>query len=285
MKPKTIYTKMDIIVTAGCVVFLLVSIGAVGPGGQRHAKEMLCLSQLQKWGAFSQDYLNDNGGYFPKGWWEHDTALCEDYWMEAFRQYYGGSDKLRCCPEATVPGSEIGGSQWGGNGVFTAWGVFESDSAECGEPYPLWPFVSTCDYGSYGMNGFLCNPPSDVSFIQGRPTEYNWRTGNVVGADNIPLFTDSQWIDQWPHHMDEPPEYDGQPWGDDHLSHMLRVCINRHRGYVGSGFLDGSARKVGLKELWTLKWHRQYDTCGPWTVCGGIQPSDWPEWMQEFEDY
>ena len=49
--------------------------------------------------------------------------------------------------------------------------------------------------------------------------------------------------------------------------------------------MDFSARKVGLKELWTLKGNRNFDTCGPWTTCGGVQPSDWPEWMQDFKDY
>jgi prepilin-type processing-associated H-X9-DG protein len=66
---------------------------------------------------------------------------------------------------------------------------------------------------------------------------------------------------------------------------MGRFCISRHDGYINALFLDFSVRKVGLKELWTLKWHRQYDTCGTWTVCGGISPTDWPIWMQDFEDY
>lgn len=50
-------------------------------------------------------------------------------------------------------------------------------------------------------------------------------------------------------------------------------------------FLDWSVRKVALKEPWTLKWYPQYDTAGPWTKAGGVQPSDWPEWMRKFKDY
>ena len=38
-------------------------------------------------------------------------------------------------------------------------------------------------------------------------------------------------------------------------------------------------------ELWTLKWHRNFDTTGPWTKAGGVQPADWPEWMRRFKDY
>jgi prepilin-type processing-associated H-X9-DG protein len=66
---------------------------------------------------------------------------------------------------------------------------------------------------------------------------------------------------------------------------MRRVCFNRHDGFVNALFLDFSARKVGLKELWTLKWHRSYDTAGPWTLAGGVLPSDWPAWMRSFKDY
>jgi prepilin-type processing-associated H-X9-DG protein len=135
------------------------------------------------------------------------------------------------------------------------------------------------DYGSYGMNGWIFNPPGGGWVPDGN----FWRTPNVTGGDNIPLFMDCQWLDGWPYHTDSPPEFDGQRWST--TRQMNRFCINRHSGYVNSAFLDFSARRVGLKELWTLKWHRQYDTDGPWTICGGVQPEDWPDWMRDFEDY
>ena len=49
--------------------------------------------------------------------------------------------------------------------------------------------------------------------------------------------------------------------------------------------MDWSAREVGVKELWTLKWHRQFETEGAWTRAGGVQPADWPPWMRNFRDY
>jgi hypothetical protein len=50
-------------------------------------------------------------------------------------------------------------------------------------------------------------------------------------------------------------------------------------------FMDWGVRKVCLKELWTLKWNRVFDTAGPWTKTGGVQPNDWPEWMRKVRDY
>jgi hypothetical protein len=49
--------------------------------------------------------------------------------------------------------------------------------------------------------------------------------------------------------------------------------------------MDWSVRKVELKELWTLKGHRKFDTVGPWTKAGGAQPGDRPQWMRKFKDY
>ena len=49
-------------------------------------------------------------------------------------------------------------------------------------------------------------------------------------------------------------------------------------------FADWSARKVALKQLWTLRWSRSFNTRGPWTKVGGVQPTDWPKWMVGLKD-
>ena len=55
--------------------------------------------------------------------------------------------------------------------------------------------------------------------------------------------------------------------------------------YTNGLFLDWSVRKIGLKELWTLKWEPWFDTAGEWTRADGVQPDDWPKWMRNFKDY
>lgn len=85
--------------------------------------------------------------------------------------------------------------------------------------------------------------------------------------------------------MDLPPATGGGPSGAASTNEMQRVCIDRHDGAVNSLFMDWSTRKVGLKELWMLKWHRQYNTAGPWTKAGGVMPTDWPQWMSQFKDF
>jgi prepilin-type processing-associated H-X9-DG protein len=63
------------------------------------------------------------------------------------------------------------------------------------------------------------------------------------------------------------------------------MCIDRHSGGVNVLLMDWSVRKAGIKELWTFKWSRKFDTAGKWTRAGGVRPEDWPKWMRGFKDY
>jgi len=66
---------------------------------------------------------------------------------------------------------------------------------------------------------------------------------------------------------------------------MNHFCIDRHKGFVNFLFMDWSVRRVGLKELWTLKWHRAFNTAGIYTRAGGIHPDEWPPWLRSYKDY
>ncbi|MHC4800396.1 MAG: hypothetical protein ACYTF1_27465 [Planctomycetota bacterium] len=61
---------------------------------------------------------------------------------------------------------------------------------------------------------------------------------------------------------------------------MQFFCIDRHEGGINGVFIDWSARKIGLKELWRLKWHNRFETDYP--------APDWESeasWMTKFKDY
>ena len=144
---------------------------------------------------------------------------------------------------------------------------------------------------SYGANCWIYAARSGQTEIQSRPVEWNWKTADVKGTNSIPVFADTMWRGGGPFYEGGsaqsnrivPPQYDGQ-WVNA-SGEMMHFCIDRHNGSTNHLFMDWSIRKVGLKELWTLKWHREFDTHGPWTRAGGAQPSDWPEWMRPFKDY
>jgi len=122
-----------------------------------------------------------------------------------------------------------------------------------------WGGAGADDYGSYGLNEFLYNPPSDVEFLWDSPTQYNWRHINVKGAGNIPMFLDCWWLGGGPIHKDAPPRFEGELVDEGNSNDMKRFCLNRHNKTVNGCFVDFSVRKIPLKCLWKFKWHREYD--------------------------
>ncbi len=83
-----------------------------------------------------------------------------------------------------------------------------------------------------------------------------------------------------------PPEFHGQWEPSRAAGEMRHFMIDRHKnGRVNHMFLDWSVREVDLKELYTLKWHREFNQAGFWTRAGGVQPSDWPEWLRQYKDF
>ena len=163
-------------------------------------------------------------------------------------------------------------------GTFRAWGRFwpEGQVAEQWDDYAA--------YGSYGYNGAV----GYYWYRENDPhmKERAWRTVDVQGRDRIPVYFDGAWPwnGDWSQGHMAPPEYDAVPTAAG-LGAWNSPCINRHNGGINAVFLDWSVRKVGLKELWTLKWHRKYETAGPWTKAGGVMTGDWPQWMRKFKEY
>jgi hypothetical protein len=264
MKPGNTFTKKDIIVVLVCIIFLLANIAAIGQGGRMRAKEAVCLSNLYKWGQIFQAYTADNDGYF------HSREIGTSYgysrlWPYVYKPYYQ-DPMMRFCPTAVNPNVQTG--------TFGTWNL----NIGSWNPayYPI-PGEGPTFTGSYGMNRYIENIKGGT---MGTDPAY-WRRTDVKYGAQVPVLMDCMFIYYWASATADPPEYEGD-WT---TPEMHWICINRHMGYINAVFLDFSARKVGLKELWTLKHSRTFDTCGPWTTCGGVQPSDWPEWMQDFKDY
>ncbi|MBN2129775.1 MAG: hypothetical protein JW741_09775 [Sedimentisphaerales bacterium] len=260
-------TRWDHMVVFVWTVLACLTLGAVGQGGRRRAREFVCEANLRRWGAMFDKYTAEHDGRFNRGWGGLGTT---ELWMNALRPYYDDQWHLLKCPMATQIVQHIGDS-----GTFRAWYRFVS-LPEGGEYF----YVS-----SYGINSWT----NDTAHDRGTRLERDfWRTTeNVENPATVPVFADSTWHDAWPRHTDQPPPAArGSGWGNTGLiNEMDLFCIDRHGGGVNVLFMDWSVRKVGLKELWTLKWHRNYNTDGPWTKAGGVVASDWPQWMRLFKDY
>lgn len=273
----------EIAITLTCMMLVLMTLGAVGQTGRRRAKEAVCQANLHQWGGVFADIIEENDGKFLAGVTDYGY-----YWpiqLPTERQSWR-KNRTWFCPTATVPFYDEPESSPGQQSIFRAWGIYHYDSAT----YEGKTYFMTSDgiAGSYGLNGYVMPIPEKSGsqpnwYPSGVRATRGWRNLlTVEDVSTVPMFLDALRFDLWPLHTDEPVATPAQAWYGDHLAHS---CIDRHEGAVNCLFLDGSLRKVGLKELWTLKWHQAFDTTGPWTKAGGVRPDDWPEWMRRFKDY
>lgn len=263
------FTLIELLVVIAIIALLMSILMPALARVKQQAKTMACRANLKQWNLYFAMYTEDYEGKFQAGVGGGHT----NHWTNALRKYYKNDHKIRLCPTATKPIIDENGNQSPQFNVFSAWGRF------WGEGY-----APEGDWGSYGINGWVENPPPSYTTVyENFETVNNWRTPNVNGAGYVPLFMDALRFNIFPRDTDNPPETEDMAWQG--MQHMRRICINRHDGFINMSFLDWSVRKVGLKEMWTLRWHRAYNQAGPWTMSGGVQPSDWPTWMRSFKDH
>ena len=267
------FTLIELLVVIAIIALLMAILMPALSRVKQQARTVACLANLNQWGLMFAMYTGDNDGYFFSGQWGGAWTGSGRFWRLAMRPY-SKDERTWLCPQAT---KHRGYGNTGGGGRLPqesneAWVVNDSDG--------------TSDVGSYGLNGWILNPPPGTSAVFSRsPVSDHWRTANVQGANNIPVFTGSWWVDSWPREHDAPPPFGHRPSDTVNTNEMNRVCVDRHSGFVNCLFADWTVRKIGLKELWTLKWSRGYKVNGPWTKAGGADPSNWPVWMRHYKDY
>lgn len=267
------FTLIELLVVIAIIALLMSILMPALSRVKEQARTVGCLGNLKQWGLVAAMFTQENDGKFwagedGSGWWWIDE-------LEPRYQSYRKND-LWFCPTAKKPIRDESGTTVPTLNIFNAWGIYtRQDHSGFGRDG-----VS----GSYGINGHvLATENPRPRGTRDSSTVDNWRTANVSGAASVPLFLDSLRFDLWPWEDDQPAIDEFAGWTSDNS--MARCCLNRHDGFVGCVFLDFSVRKVGLKELWTLKWHRTFDTAGIWTKAGGVQPNEWPDWLRAYKDY
>jgi len=264
------FTLIELLVVISIIALLLALLMPAMQRIRKQARAVACQSHLKQWCMVWAMYLDDHGGSFHPGWPPASAGFQPSHTWPNLLAPYMKNEKIRFCPSAKKLRSE------GALDPYAAWG-------------PRSAFKMTT--GSYGVNGWVCNPlmaTGDLYPTRGEPVSWLWRTIHVGKglAARIPLFSGCSTIDGKPLEADAPPNdlVDIADWGSGG-SEIKRFCLARHEGAVNVTFFDYSLRKIGVKELWTLKWHREFDTAGPWTKARGIRPEAWPQWMRGYTDY
>jgi prepilin-type N-terminal cleavage/methylation domain-containing protein len=273
------FTLIELLVVIAIIALLLSILVPSLKKAKVKAQTVVCKSNLKQWGVIWFMYLGAYNSRFPA-----QTGDADNYWMAAVRDYYS-DPKIRCCPFASNPYYTSGGPKdpWG------PWGE---------EPGDIWPpgvekngWKIRGDYGSYGYNQWACDS-SMLNDVQLYGEKRYWRRV-TEGSSKTPLMGDCTHTDAMPLDTDNPPESDGdtRTGGNPRYNTdtIRRFALNRHEGTVGMLFMDNSVKSTYLKELWTLKWHKSFNTATPWTLAGGADTAKWANWgdgwMAQMKDF
>jgi len=256
------FTLIELLVVISIIALLMsIMMPALGQV-KRIAQATVCQSNLRQWALAYEMFADSNEDRLPDGWW----------WD--LYTYYSKEIKLLVCPSAkkkgtypTNPGNNPKSRRGGRDHAWVEGDVRFPD----GRYYPELR-------GSYAQNGHVGEPG-----LKYTEEETSWLRTREKGAFEVPLLMDGAGGGA-ARVVDEPPEYDGQiyfgydpEFGTPNINEIRNYCVNRHpAGTINCLFLDWHVRKVGLKELWGLRWHKEWPRPPLWPV--------WPAWMEKFKD-
>ena len=275
------FTLIELLVVIAIIALLMAILMPALTKVKDQARQIGCAANLRQWNFVFNNYISDNDGKFYSGtndsgyWWIHQLEQDQQNWK---------TNKTWFCPTATSPIWDEAGVRKQSLHIDDAWGIYrEGNKTYKGTTYTANPNGFA---GTYGLNSYMLSIPKTGSFEGGLPSSEGYRDMyNVPNASQVPVFLDALRFDFWPQANYAPAMNEYEFWVGGAQYNMARVCINRHRGFTSSSFLDWSVRRVGLKELWKLKWHRSFNINGRWTKAGGVAASDWPKWMDELKEY
>ncbi|MHC4637355.1 MAG: type II secretion system protein [Planctomycetota bacterium] len=241
MYKKTGFTLIELLVVISIIALLMAILMPTLSRAKELALAVSCKANLRQWTVAYSGYVNDNDGFFSNGGFLDKTYfITENLWL---------------CPAATKPFDQGGRS-----------------------PFASFKTEATSWYSSYRPNGWCTKNPTAAT----QRNELIWKSPGVKRASEIPMFLDGS-NGHVPWHSDNPPEFDGAVYGYGGVHHpnadeIRSYCLNRHNEHINGAFCDFSVRKIGLKELWELPWHRDW-------YMDNYNPPVWPPWMRKMKDY
>ena len=287
------FTLIELLVVISIIALLLAILMPALSKARELAPAAAGMSNMHQWAVMLKLYTDDNDGKYP----DNATGWRNGVWIASLWDYFeddieGG---ILMCPSAENRWQNVDETQW--KGAHAQGGTYQSfafpntkgsmDTSDIDEDNPILT-------ASYGVNNWICNPSKDSIPGTELPADPHWRTPYQKRASEIPQMGDCGWRGGFPYQhgrryqRSEPySTQNPNPLTDSERGagkSMANFAMDRHSGGINMCFMDGSTRKVAIKELWTLNWSKDWEPCNIYTECGE-NSYEWPEWMRNYPSY
>ncbi|MBI9017800.1 MAG: type II secretion system protein [Phycisphaerae bacterium] len=261
---RTGFTLIELLVVISIIALLVSILMPVLSKAREKSKAAVCMAHLRQWHSIILFFGGDNNNKFPDADWDNDGSSDPhgQWWIQPLLPYSDNPEILVCPTTTRRP--IVGNQQLN---------VLPKLKTECwasrapySKPDPIGGMIT---YGSLAPNGWIMNNAQGGWSAAG---DYFWNNLDIPRASEVPLFIDCRWVDAWPVDTDLASVTE-----DARTSQMHQYVLNRHNGAVNSVFADGSSRRVGLKGLWSLRWHKKFKRSNAQTADG----AEW-YWMSSF---
>lgn len=245
---KKAFTLIELLVVIAVIAVLMGILMPALSKARKQARGAACMGQLKQWGLIWSMYAQDNNNRFPNGQLRNQSGAnwYRGLWVTALRSGWEKHPELLLCPSA----QKDSGQEYGSYDMSYVMGNYRDMDGKQTE----------AERASYGLNCWAFSTRVD---LQGRKAAWHWkRMDHVKNSSTVPLFLDAMWRGGGPSWENQtaimPPTKNGLWIGYDY--EMMHFALDRHVRGVNSLFMDFSVRKVPIRKLWELKWHREFDT-------------------------
>ena len=241
MHRKNGFTLIELLVVIAIIALLLSVIMPALNLAKEKANNLSCRANVRSLSLGFRLYTEANDGEV----FGYGISGVHNLWLVQIEDQLSEIDKVRYCP-STKLNPKPPPHTWP-DGLGTAKLTW------------IWPYdVIESEHGSYGFNGWLYSRSAGI--VSAAEWERSaWKSANVAAnSASIPIFIDEMWVDLWPRDSDTVLADHDLEMGGGNM--MCRCMIDRHGGKLSVSFLDGHVEPIALKQMWSLKWSKQFAT-------------------------